>query len=254
MIYKIPFLLPFLLLFIGCTHSQKKTKSSPKDYYDKAFYYKKKKNYTSALEELKGLRKQFFYSPYNPKALLLTGDIHFEQEKYSLAVKFYEKLMKLYPHHQKDYVLYRIGLAYKKQLPSRDDQDLSLADPALKAFSALLHLKAPSAYKDKARVEKQALLDKKANRVLKSALFYRSQGWTQSAFLKIKFFLKHYPKSSLRSQALLEAFEMAELLNESPKPFKEKLIKNYPDSIETKSFRKNKPKSSFFSKWRRKIL
>ena len=149
--------------------------------------------------------------------------------------------------------MYHLGLAYKKQLPSRDDQDLSQAEPAVKAFEALLNLKISSPYKEKARKERQALLDKKASKDLKAALFYRSQNWNQAAFLKIEAFLKKYPKSPLQSKALLEAFRLAELLKKPSKLFKEKLIKNYPNSKEAKAFHK-KRRSSAFSKWRKKIL
>ena len=254
MIYRIPFLLSVFVFFISCAHNKKTEKASPKDYYEKALVYKKKGDYIRSLEQLRELRKKFFYSHYKQKALLLTGDIHFAQEKYPLAVKFYEKHLSLYPNERTDYVLYYIGLSYKKQLPSRDDQDLSKAEPAIKAFDALLNLKSASAnYKEKAFAEKQEVLDKKASKELKAALFYRSQGWSQAAFFRLEYFLKKYPKSPLQPKALLEAFELAELLSKASQPFKEKLMKNYPDSEEAKTFHKNR-KSSIFSKWRKKTL
>ena len=131
------------LFLAGCVHnSTNQNKStSPKIYFDKAVQYNAKKSYVRALEQLRELRKYFFYSSYNQKAVLLTADIYFVQGKYSQAVKSYEKHFQLYPEEKKDYVLYRIGLSYKKQLPYRSDYDLSLSDSALKAFDKLLNLK-----------------------------------------------------------------------------------------------------------------
>ena len=80
----------------------------------KALYYQNKSNYIKALEELRELRTRFFYSHYNQKAVLLTADIYFEKEKYNLASQFYKKHLNFYPDKQKDYVLYRLGLSYKK--------------------------------------------------------------------------------------------------------------------------------------------
>lgn len=253
MIYRVSFLLAAFVFFVSCTHSEKIKKTTAKAYYEKALSYKEKGDYIRSLAQLTELRKQFFYSPYNQKALLLTGDIHFAQEKYPQAAKVYEKHLSLYPGKQTDYVLYHIGLSYKKQLPSRDDQDLSKAGPALKAFNALLNLKSSSDYKEKARIEKKEILDKQASKELKAILFYKSQGWSQAAFLRVEYFLKQYPDSPLQSKALVEAFELAELLNKASETFKEKLMKHYPDSEEAKNFHKNR-KSSIFSRWRRKFL
>ena len=91
------FLLPFLL--ISCVHNSKdqKKSDSPKFYYDRAVQYKKNKNYIKAQEKLKELRKHFFYSLYNQKAVLLMADIYFVQGKYPQAVESYEKHLEFYP-------------------------------------------------------------------------------------------------------------------------------------------------------------
>ena len=245
--------LPFILT--SCIHNSGKDSKeiSPKFYFDKAIYYKEKANYTKALENLTELRKQFFYSRYNEKALLLTADIHFAQDKYPQAAQSYEKHLNLYPKAQKDYTLYQLGLSYRKQLPYRSDNDLSLADLALKAFDALLNLKSASPYKRKAQIEKQKILDKKASKELKTALFFKTQGWNKASFNRIQYFIKNYPKSPLMSKALLTGFQLAHLLDKNPKEFKDNLIKNYPASQEAKSIHKDKTIFDF-SQWKHKLL
>ena len=253
MVYKMPFLLLLSVLFTSCIHNPKKGEFSPKVYFDKALYYKEKRNYIEALEKLRELRKYFFYSSYNQKALLLTADIYFAQDKYPQAAESYEKHLNLYPKKQKDYVLYQIGLSYKNQLPHRSDHDLSQAQPALKAFNALLNLKGDSPYKAKTQIEKQNILDKKASKELKIAVFYKKQEWNQASFNRIQYFIKNYPNSPLMPKALLEGFQLAKLLNKNPEEFKEKLIKNYPDSQEIKAIHEA-VKGSTFSKWKQKLL
>ena len=245
--------LPFILT--SCIHNSAQNSKgiSPKFYFDKAIYYKEKTNYAKALESLTELRKQFFYSRYNEKALLLTADIYFAQNKYPQAVQSYEKHLNLYPKAQTDYALYQLGLSYKNQLPYHSENDLSLAEPALKAFNALLNLKSASPYKQKAQIEKQKILDKKANKELKTALFFKTQGWSKASFNRIQYFIKNYPKSPMMPKALFTGFQLAHLLDKNPKKFKDSLIKNYPASQETRSLHK-KETIFDFSQWIHKLL
>lgn len=247
-----PFLLVFFLIWTGCASEQKKERSA-KFYYDKAAYYKEKTNYLEALENLRNLRQKFFYSSYNEKALLMTADIYFAQRKFPQSVQSYKKYLGLYPKKQRDYVLYQMGLSYKNQLPGRAEHDLSLAEPALEAFSAILRLKSDSPYKKKAQEEKQKILNKKAERELKTALFFKSQGWNQAGLNRIRSCLKNYPNSPLKPKALFAGFQMAQTLKKDPESFKKRLLKNHPDSKETKALLKG-DHSSFFSNWRQKLL
>ena len=249
------FLLLLSFFFTSCIHHSKdqKKEASAKLYFDKAVQYKDNKNYIKALEKLRELRKQFFYSRYNQKALLLTADVYFAQDKYSEAAQSYEKHLNLYPEIKKAYVLYQMGLSYQKQLPHRPDHDLSLSAPALKAFNKLLNLKEFSPYKEKAEIEKQKILNKKANKELKAILFYKTQGWNKPALKRVQYFIKSFPDSPLMPKALLEGFRLAKLLNEDSKPFKENLIENFPDSQEVQSIH-TETKDSIFSKWKQRLL
>ena len=247
------FFLILFLFFTSCVHKSKKEENNPKSHYDEALQKKDRGSYIDALEILTELRKKFFYSRYNQKALLLTADIYFTQYKYPLAVESYKKHLNLYPDKQKDYVLYQLGLSYKNQLPHRAEHDLSLAEPALKAFDALLNLKTSSPYKEKAQKEKQEIEEKKASRELKAALFFKGQGWHKASLKRVQDFIKNYPKSRLLPKALLTGFQLAGLLNKNPEEFKTHLIKSYPDSEEAKSLQE-KNTDSFFSQWKKKLL
>lgn len=247
-------ILSFFLM--GCHQTAKEAKKDPAHYFNKALKYKENKNYKRALEELDNLSKNFFYSSYNQKALLMKSDIYFEDDKFPLALKSYEKHLKLYPQEKTDYVLYQIGQSYKNQLTRKSDNDLSLAEPALQAFQRLLNLKkayAKSPYKKQALKAQEEILNKKAEKEFKTALFFKKQKKNGAAFRRLQHFIQTYPKSPLIPQALLTSFQLAHYLNKNPEPFKNKLIKDYPDSHETKSLYK-KPKNSVLEQLKKKIL
>lgn len=231
-----PAILIFSLFFAGCANSSKTEKrAGPKAYFDKALYYKERGNYPKAFENLKKLKQRFLYSSYNKKALLLTADIYFAQKKFALAVQSYKKRLSLYPEDQKSYVLYQIGMSYKSQLPDRSDHDLSPAEPALKAFERVLKLKADSPFKQKARAAKREILNKMADRELKTALFFKTQGWNRAGFGRVQYFIKKYPESPLMPKALLTGFQLARRFGKNPEKLKDRLIKGYPDSKEAKT-------------------
>ena len=239
------------LFFVSCTHNltSKKIKSV-EFYFEKATHYKERGDNIKALENLKKIRQKFFSSPYSQKALLMTADIYFDQEKYPQAAQTYKKYLQIY-FKKRDYVLYQLGLSYKNQLPKRSEHDLSLAKPALKAFDQLLALNIKSSYKPKALNARQEVLDKKAERELKTILFFKTQGWYQAGFKRVRYFFKHYPKSPLMPRALLTAFELAQKLNKNPEQFKKRLLKEYPQSSSTRSLNNN---NSFLSLIKKKIL
>ena len=222
----------FLFLCVSACRSAEKDPVSPQFYFEKALKYKNRGSYIEALEQLSLLKKQFFHSSYNQKALLLSADIHFEKGEHTKAVAFYEKHIKLYPDTEKDYALYQLCRSFKKRLPSREDKDLSLAVPALKAFDRLLALKSPSPHKQKAQAQRQEILNKLAGRELKAVLFYKKIGRLRAGFIRLRQFIKDYPKSPLMPKALFEAVRLAGLLKEDPEPFKKSLFKNYPRSKE----------------------
>ena len=241
----------FIPLLWNCAHQPhlNKTKTA-QSYFEKAGDYRKRGDHIKALENLTKIRQKFFSSPYNKKALLMAADIYFDQAKYQQAAQSYKKYQSLYSQNR-DYALYQLGLSYKNQLPRRAEHDLSMAEPALKDFDRLLALKEKSPYKQKALKARQEIMDKKAERELKIALFFKAQAWYQASFNRMQYFIKHYPKSPLLPKALLGAFELAQKLKRDPAPFKERLLKEYPQSPSAKSLGNN---NSFLFLIQQKIL
>ncbi|MBC6414829.1 MAG: outer membrane protein assembly factor BamD [Bdellovibrionales bacterium] len=244
--------MPFFILIssfflFSCTHTSEK-KESPKVYFEKATKYKKNKNYQKALEYILRLRQNFFESSYNQKALLMTADIYFEQEKYPQALLSYRKYQKLYYNSDQAYVIYQIALCYRNQIPSRVTYDLTVADKSLLEITKLLTLDSP--YKEKALKLKQEILNKKAEKELETISFFKKLGWYQAGFKRVKDFLSLYSKSSLKPKALLIAVRLAEEIKEDSTPFRTELLKEYPRS----KFAKKLKNRSFFDRIKWNIL
>lgn len=251
---KFLFVLLPLFLLPGCKHfSSDSKKQPPKYYFDKAERYKEKQNYPEALSHLFSIRKNFFDSPYSQKALLMTADIHFEQEKYPQAITGYKKYQKLYGAADQAYVLYQMSLAYKNQLPKKADYDLSPANEALLKVTELLKLK--SSYQEKALKIKQEILNKKLEKEVKTVLFFEKLGWNEAGLKRAKRILLLHPKSYLKPKILLASVRLAEKSQQDPSAFEKELLEKYPESAYTKSLQKKAYQNkSFINAIKEKIL
>ena len=224
----------FILSFSHCKQTEKKSGSYAKTYYNQAVAQKNKKNYSSALEELDLLSETKSYSKYNSLAKLLRADIYYAQRKYSEALVAYKEIQILFPTLQTNKVLFSLGLCHLKKVPSRADTDLSEADEALVYFKKVLQSSIKkNPYSKKAKENIHFLMNLKAEKELKIALFYQKRKQNKVAFSRLQSLLKDYPKSSSVAKALLESYVLAKKLKKSSKKFKGRLLKEFPKSKET---------------------
>jgi len=244
-------ILAFFLLS-ACQHfdffSKDKVTKTPQYHFEKAKRYKDKQNYSEALNQLFFIRKSFFDSSYQEKALLMTADIHFEQKKYPLAITRYTKHQTLYG--KQAYVLYKISMAYKKQLPKRSDHDLSLTHKALSSLEELLSLN--SSYQAEALNMKKEILNKKREKEFKSILFFEKLGWNKAGLKRAERLLSLNPSPKLKPQILLASIRMAEKSGQDSSLFQKELLEKHPE--EAKSLERFLKKPAFFEQLKRKIL
>ena len=222
----------FFLSVVSCSQTEKKAPVTAKSVYEKALKEKESKQYISALETLRDLRKRFIYSGYSAKARLLMGDIYFEMRDYGSAESEYQRFLKIYPDGKKDYALYQLGLTYLKRLPPSADRDIAHADKALKYFNDLKSLKSSGPYKKQAEGHIRFLQNFKAEKEFKIASFYKKRGRRQAVLRRVKNILRLYPKSPLISKTLFLAWRVSD--GEEALRFKSKLLKDFPDSPSAK--------------------
>ena len=222
----------FILSFSYCKQTEKEKVSSTKTYYDQAVAQKKSKNYESALAKLDQLDKTKSYSKYNSLSKLLRADIYYAQRKYPEALAIYKEIQILFPTFQRNKILFKLGLCHLKKVPSRADTDLSEADKALAYFKKVTQSSGKNSYSKKAQENIYFLINLKAEKELKTALFYQKRKQNKVAFSRLQRLLKEYPKSSSAAKALLESYVLAKKLKKSSKTFKRRLLKEFPKSKE----------------------
>ncbi len=153
----------------------------------------KDEHYVAALEKFRDIKNRFPYSSRATDAELRIADTYFEQESYLEAESAYEIFRELHPTNPKiDYVQYRIGLSYYKQIPDNSSRDLTAAYHAIEAFETLGEKYPSSEYNAKGKefvIEARKRLAEHEEYV---ADFY--------------FRRKHYLSASYRYSALLKDF------------------------------------------------
>lgn len=226
--------LALLSIFLtSCAELDKNTKLSARGYFKKALFFKKKKNYSSALNMLDLLDEEKSYTKYASLSKLLRADIYYKKGMYKEALEIYMEIKKVHPNLKPTRVLFKIGLCHLQKTPLRADTDLLQADTALSYFNQVVSLTdKKNYYRKKAERHILFLLELKSQKELKVAAFYKKQNQNQAALLRLESLIKNYPKSSLLPQALLMAYEVSVEIEKPNEIFKKRLLKEFPKSKE----------------------
>lgn len=140
------------------------------------------KRYIMALDKFKNIRNKFPYSNLATQAKLRIADVYFLEESYIEAASAYESFRDMHPKHDKaDYVLFRIGESYYKQLPNSYDRDLTPASKAIDAYRELAALYPKSQYLDEARKHLQESTEQLSSKERYIADFYYKRKMYDSA-------------------------------------------------------------------------
>ena len=244
----------FLFLFTSCSHFSLSKRSSldegdAKFHFEEASRLNEEGRYQKALDHLKKLRREYIYSEYSDKVSVMLGDVYFKQKKYKEASLAYERHLSFYPTVRRDYVLYSLGMSYKKQLPKRVDQDLNLSEEVLDYFDLI---QSPE-YKEKALKERKDIEERLAQKALKAIQFFKKTGSKKIALKRVKDFVDRYPGSEVFPQVLKIGYEVSYDLKEDGTFFKDKLLKDYPVSPEAEFVQSYEGPTSF-QKFRTKVL
>ncbi|MFP5518330.1 MAG: outer membrane protein assembly factor BamD [Bdellovibrionia bacterium] len=137
----------FLLLILSSCASTDRDASTPEGAFAIAQDFENRDRYEEAIRRYNEIRNKFPYSNFATRAELAVADVYYKQESFGEAQIAYQNFKELHPRHaQIDYVQFRIGMSFFKQLPPTIDRDLSLARDAVLAFSDFLKLYPNSAY------------------------------------------------------------------------------------------------------------
>lgn len=229
-----------LNLMVGCS-SDGKNADTAEGAYSIAQEFDKDERYEEAIKRYQEVRNKFPYSKFATMAELSLADVYFKQESFAEAQVAYQNFKDLHPKHaQIDYVSFRVGLSYFKQLPETTDRDLSLANNAIVAFDEVIAKFPNSTFATEAKENKTTSLKMLAEKEKYVADFYFKREKFDSALTRYEGLLASYPGVGFDAAALSKAVICAHKTGDFDKRQKylKKLESQFPGTSELEDAQK----------------
>ena len=220
---------------LSCSSKEKLDISTPEGLFKMAERYQKDERFEEALSMYSEVKNKHPYSRYATEAELKIADVQFVRESYPEAEGSYKLFKEFHPKYKRiDYVTYRLGMSFFKQLPSTIDRDLALADNAILYFDEVVNSYPNSQYAAKAQKFKKKSLKMLAEKEDYIGNFYFIRDHFKSALGRYEELLKKYPNLGFNKRALyraaVSAYRIKEL--ETARKYYLELAKNFPKSKE----------------------
>jgi len=197
-----------LSFVVSCSTPRPKGKTEAEVLYQEAEKLIKAGRYILATEKLNRIRSKYPYSYYATFAELLGADVLFKQENYAEAAAAYIVFKDFHPKHKKsDYVVFRIGESFFKQLPSTFDRDLSPGFEAIKHFRDLMRVHQDSEYVEKAKKRITEIEDMMRSKEKYIADFYFKTEVFDAARFRYGNIISDFKEPELRSHAMIRSME-----------------------------------------------
>lgn len=170
--------LSLILLFVlvGCAERQPKYRDRPmRDIYVSALEKMKKSEFTEAGDEFLEVDRQYPYSSWAAKAMLMSSYCYYRARKFDDAIRNLEIFTKFNAKHQYiDYAYYLNGMCHMAQVNS-SKKDIEKAEDAVSAFRRLLRAFPTSKYAAGARKQLMYLNNVMAAHDMEIGRFYAKQ-------------------------------------------------------------------------------
>jgi len=197
----------FSLALISCSTPRPKGETEAEVLYKEAQELSKSGRYLLATEKLNQIRSKYPYSYYATFAELMSADVLYEQENYAESAAAYIVFKDFHPRHKKaDYVMYRIGESFFKQIPDTYDRDLAPAFEAIKYYQELKSVHGGSEYAQKANeriAECETMVRSKDQYI---ADFYYKTKVFDAARFRYKAIIEEFREPKMRSHAMVRSF------------------------------------------------
>ncbi|MDC0980101.1 outer membrane protein assembly factor BamD [Bdellovibrionales bacterium] len=200
-------LIPCLSLFsISCAENEVADLNSAKGAFQRGERLAKSERYEEAISYFHQVKNKYPYSKYAIASELKVANIQFDRERFIEAETDYRLFKEFHPTHAEiDFVTFRLGLSYFKQLPDSIDRDLSIANKALLYFNEVINSYGSSQYLTEAKKYKAEALKKLAGKEEYIANFYFIRKKYESALGRYVSLLNKYPNIGFNKQALFGA-------------------------------------------------
>ncbi len=214
-----------LSLLVGCATPRPTGKTEAEKLYKEAESLVKVGRYILATEKLNRIRSKYPYSYYATFAELLGADVLFKQENYAEAAAAYIVFKDFHPRHKKvDYVTWKIGESFYRQLPDTHDRDLSSAFEAIKHFKELLRVFPQSEYAKNATSRIEDCKEMLRSKEQYIADFYYKTGVYDAARFRYENIISEFKEPGIRAHAMIRAIKASNELEDKTYCLKHKAL------------------------------
>jgi outer membrane protein assembly factor BamD len=202
------------------------------DIYGQGLARLDKKNYKDAAKKFSELEKQYPYSQWSRKGLIMTTYSQYEGGDYDSAIASANRYIQLYPSTpDAPYALYLSAMSYYQQVPdiSRDQEN---AEKALNLFNQIVQQYPNSEYANDARYKVQVMRDQLAGKEMSVGRYYLNRRNYPAAINRFREVLAKYQTTRHTEEALERLTEayMGLGLTAEAQTAAAVLGHNYPDS------------------------
>jgi outer membrane protein assembly factor BamD len=192
-----------LNLFGGEKYETKLLPDVPaEDIYNQALARLDKKNYKDAAKKFTDLEKQYPYSQWSRKGLIMTTYSQYESADYDSAIASANRYVQLYPSTpDASYALYLAAMSYYQQVPdiSRDQEN---SEKALTLFNQIVQQYPNSEYANDARYKIQVMRDQLAGKEMSVGRYYLNRRNYTAAINRFREVLAKYQTTRHTEEAL----------------------------------------------------
>ncbi len=188
--------------------------------------------YASAVKNFETLDKQYPYSEWTKKGLMLTTFANYSNKQYSDAIASGRRYLQLYPSDKDaNYALYLVGMSYYNQIPDVG-RDQERSEKALAAFEELISRYPDSEYVPDAKKRAMVARDQLAAKEMDVGRYYLQQRNYTGAVNRFREVLVKYQTTRHSEEALArlaEAYMSLGIVDEA-QTAGAVLGQNFPDS------------------------
>ena len=234
-------LAPLLAVTLGCKSAPQINSATPEGAFKQGEHFEKDDRFEEAIAQFNQVKNKFPYSKLATEAELRVAEIHFKREEYIEAQSAYQTFKELHPSHAKiDYVTFRLGLSFFKQLPGTIDRDLAVAERAILYFDEVTQSFPSSPYVKDAAEYKTKSLKMLAAKEYYVGRFYLIREKYESALGRFEGLIDRYPTLGYDAQALYGATVAAFKIKEigKAKAYYQRLTADFGTSPEAEKARR----------------
>jgi|GEM_PF-41193 len=224
------------VIMSGCSHKKKDEftdlKDPPDVIYNQALANVDKGKFKEASKKFAALDRQYPYSDWARKALVMGSYSYYKQKKYTDAINMAKRYIALYPTSKESaYAYYMIGLSYFRQIPdvTHDQGDASRAADALQE---VVNRFPNSEYVSDAKAKIRFAREQMAGKEMMVGRYYEEQHQYLAAIKRFRYVVEHYSDTNQVEEALYRLVETNYTMGLAgeAQAAAHALGQNYPDS------------------------